>query len=198
LYEPPTLCEPLRRPARAERSAVPTSDKVEPLTHANSCWYWHSPRELLRAILMLDDTPHSIALGTAVGMFIGITPTPGLQMLLVILLAIAVRRLFRFNRTAALVAVYFSNPITAVPICWVNYKVGTLFFPGDLTRAELARIIEYRGFAEWWHSLTTLFVEIGPPLILGSVIIGFVAGIATYPAMLWLLKSVRSCRPPSA
>ena len=37
----------------------------------NRLHWWTSPRTLLRYILMLDDTPHSIALGTAIGLAAG-------------------------------------------------------------------------------------------------------------------------------
>ena len=47
--------------------------------------WWSDPRKLLRHILLLDDSAHSIALGTAVGMTIGLTPTVGVQMILVML-----------------------------------------------------------------------------------------------------------------
>ena len=73
--------------------------------------WWSDPRSLLRHILMLDDTPHSIALGTAIGMFIGMTPTVGIQMILVIVFAFLVKPLFTFNRIAALITVYISNPL---------------------------------------------------------------------------------------
>ena len=102
-----------------------------------------SPRELLRTILMLHDTPHSIALGTAIGMFVGLTPTVGFQMLLVVAISLLSWRYFRFNRLAALITVYVSNPLTLMPIYWLNYRVGTLFVPGILTKEEFACIVEY-------------------------------------------------------
>ena len=49
--------------------------------------WWTSPRNVLRHILMLQDSAHSIALGTAIGVFLGMTPTVGIQMLLVVVLA---------------------------------------------------------------------------------------------------------------
>ena len=53
---------------------------------------------MFRAIVMLDDTPHSIALGTAIGLFIAWTPTVGIHMILVVALAL----LFRANKVAGL------------------------------------------------------------------------------------------------
>jgi uncharacterized protein (DUF2062 family) len=155
--------------------------------------WWSSPREVLRAILMLDDTRHSIAMGTAIGMFIGLTPTGGIQMALVLFLSLLIGRYVRFNRLAALLAVYVSNPLTMVPICWFEYRVGTLFIAGHWTRADFHRILQYDGgFAQWWHTIVKLFFEIGTPLVLGSLIVGALAGVLTYPLMRWLQNVVRS------
>jgi uncharacterized protein (DUF2062 family) len=158
------------------------------MAHKQSLNWWTSPRTLLRHILMLDDTPHSIALGTTVGMFIGMTPTVGIQMLLVMLFALATRRLFEFNRVAALITVYISNPVTLVPIYYFDYQVGTLFFedPG-FSREDFARILEYEGLAQWWAMIVELFVEIGLPMIAGSLVVGSVCAAITYPLMRWIL-----------
>ena len=96
------------------------------------------PREFLRTILMLDDTPHSIALGTAIGMFIGMTPTVGIQMGLVLIFAFLVRPLFSFNKVAAVLTVYISNPFTVAPIYWGCYKLGTVFVEGNVTYEDFA------------------------------------------------------------
>jgi uncharacterized protein (DUF2062 family) len=154
--------------------------------------WWSSPRELLRSILMLDDTRHSIALGTAIGMFVALTPTGGVQMLLVLALSLTVGRFFRFNRLAALITVYVSNPLTMVPICWFEYRVGTLFKGGNWTRHDFQRILQYDGFDAWYQTIVKLFVEIGTPLILGSLIVAATSAALTYPLMLALQNAVRS------
>lgn len=150
-------------------------------------WY-SSPRQLLRTILMQDDTAHSIALGTTVGMFIGMTPTVGAQMILVMLFAYAVNPFLRFNRTAALVTVYISNPLTVVPLYWFCYRIGTMFVGGSLKREEFSHILEYNNFQEWWGTVTDLFVHVGKPLFLGSLLVATVCALVTYPAMHWLIR----------
>jgi uncharacterized protein (DUF2062 family) len=152
-------------------------------------WY-SSPRQLLRTILMQDDTAHSIALGTTVGMFIGMTPTVGVQMILVMLFAYVVSPFLRFNRAAALVTVYISNPLTVVPLYWFCYKVGTLFVSvgGLLTPEDFSRILQYNNFQEWSETVVALFVHVGKPLILGSLLVASVCALVTYPMMHWLLR----------
>ncbi len=151
-------------------------------------WLWRAPRTLLLQILALNDTDHSKALGVTVGMFIGMTPTVGIQMILVMLTAVLTSRLFYFNRASALLTVYISNPLTMLPIYWLDYQVGTWFVPGNVTRDAFAKILEYHGFAEWWQTILGLFVTIGTPLILGSLVVATACSVVTYPLMRWLLS----------
>lgn len=161
-------------------------------------WLWRTPRMLLRQILALDDTNHSKALGVAIGMFVGMTPTVGIQMILVLVFAGLTSKLFQFNRVAALLTVYISNPVTMLPIYWLDYKVGTWFIYGDATREQFAKILEYDGFAEWWETIFGLFVTIGAPLIVGSLVVASVCGIVTYPVMRWLLSWLPPMNSPPA
>lgn len=159
---------------------------------------WYSPRYLLRAILMLDGSPHSIALGTAIGMFIALTPTVGIQMLIVIGFAFLVRPLFRFNKMAALMTVYISNPLTVVPLYWFNYKVGTIFLEGTVSHERFQSLVQGEAtstWGEWWASLFTrtwtLMMEVGGPLIAGSLVVSTIAGLATYLVMNRVMEQVR-------
>jgi uncharacterized protein (DUF2062 family) len=54
-----------------------------------------------RKLFVIKDTPHAIASGAAIGVFLGFTPLFGLKTLLALLLA----ALFRVNKIAAVVAV---------------------------------------------------------------------------------------------
>ena len=80
-------------------------------------------RQMYRKLLQLDDTPHSIALGAALGMFITFTPTVGIQVLIVLILSMVVR----FNRFAAIVLIYLSNPVTIIPIYYADYVIACSF-----------------------------------------------------------------------
>ena len=154
------------------------------MASSKSIPWWNSPRSLLRAILSLEDSPHSIAKGTAIGMFLGLTPTVGIQMILVMLVSLFVR----FNRKAALITVYISNPFTMIPMYWANYKVGTLFFEDTVTRQDFERLLTYHGFNEWLSAIHAIFVDVGMPLLFGSAVVATTGGILTYPLMRWLLR----------
>ncbi len=154
--------------------------------------FWRHPRKRIKQILSLNDTPHAKALGMAVGVFIAMTPTVGLQIVIVLTFALLTQKFFYFNKPAALLMVYISNPLTILPIYWADYKIGTLFFEGNLTREMLADVLKYEGFEQWWQALVTLFVEIGRPMLVGSLFLGLVTGLLTYVITRWWLTTDQS------
>ncbi|QDT37474.1 DUF2062 domain-containing protein [Stratiformator vulcanicus] len=153
---------------------------------------WANPRTIVRYLLSLDDTPHRVALGFAVGIFVGLTPTVGVQMILVGMIWYLCRRPFDFNCRAGIVSCYISNPITTIPIYWFSYCVGWYFTGGDLTRDEFAKAFQYSGFSEWWATVWKLFIEIGWPLVIGSLIVATIGAVIAYPAIYYLLIGFRA------
>lgn len=147
-----------------------------------------TPRVLLRSILMLDDTPHSIALGTAIGMFVGMTPTVGIQMLIVLSVGFLVRPFFSFNRIAAVLTVYVTNPFTIIPIYWFNYQVGTLFVPSNVTYEDFVAVVQFDRRGDWFGRAMSLISELGSPLLIGCLVVATVCSLLTYPSMRWLIR----------
>ena len=165
-------------------------------------WQYH-PQALLRYVLSLDDTPHHIALGTAIGVFVGLTPTPGIQMLLVLGIYYAFRSALRFSLPAGLAAVYVSNPITALPIAWASYVIGRVFVGGELTKAELAALLGGEVVEGWWRNLLSMLTELGLAYLIGSLILALICGCLTYPAirslvLLFRAEPPRKQNPPPA
>ena len=64
---------------------------------------------------------HEIALGMAVGIFIGFLPFLGFQVLIGILAIF----LFRINKITTLLGVFVTNPVTITPIFAFNYYINT-------------------------------------------------------------------------
>lgn len=149
--------------------------------------WWLDPRLWLRAILREQDTPHSIALGTAIGIFVGFTPTVGIQVIIVLTIALLTSPFFRFSRLAAVLAVQISNPLTMVPIYWANYKLGTIFTKRHLNYDEFAGLFQYDTFSAWMQTLKDIMFTAGTPLLIGSLIVSTCLALATYPLMLRLI-----------
>jgi len=157
---------------------------------SDSRW-WTSPRRLIRRLLSLDDSPHAIALGTAIGMFVGMTPTVGIQMILVVAIAAVTRHLFHFNRAAGLITVYISNPITILPLYAAFYYVGTLLVDAPLTPAEFQEQFENALDRGWLDPLRFIFSEVAWPMIAGSLLIATATALPTYPIVRRLVVTKR-------
>lgn len=149
-----------------------------------------NPRRILRNILSLDDSPHAIALGVAIGMFFGLTPTVGVQTLFILATVALTRRLFYFNAAAAMAATYVSNPITMLPLYYFWYRLGAIFTGGKATSEQLEAIFKFDGFAGWWEAMCTIGAEVGVPMFVGALITAPIGAAIAYPvcyaALLWV------------
>ena len=130
-------------------------------------------RKWIRDLAGLDDTPHKIALGFALGIFIGFVPVMGIQMAVVLPFAL----IFRGNKAAAISGVWITNPLTVIPIYYINYMVGLWVTPyGHMTWADFS--------AKFSNIDTTTFLKLGSdllvPLFVGGTALGVVLGIPTY------------------
>ncbi len=89
---------------------------------ARGSWHKWLIRKFFPAHLLkrLRASPHEVALGCAVGVFVSITPLLGAQMLIATLLA----GLLRASVPAAVLGTFFGNPVSW-PIIWTStYAMG--------------------------------------------------------------------------
>ncbi|MFC1676730.1 DUF2062 domain-containing protein [Planctomycetota bacterium] len=150
-------------------------------------------------ILHIDDSAHRIAMGVAIGLFVGWTPLIGLHTLIVLPLALLVRA----NKFVAIAFVWVTNVFTAVPIYYFNYLVGRILLGslrGEqlLTRREVAGL--FRKFLsfdnivasfcrdDFLRRLWTLLVNIRTELWVGSLIIGSAVSVTAYFVFYRLIK----------
>ena len=144
--------------------------------------------DLVQRILKINDTPQAIALGASVGMFIGMTPTVGLQMLLMII----VGTIIRANRLAGVAMVYISNPFTVLPIYWLDYWVGSLLLGFDYMTYEKFEqtcntfMVELNTVGLWTATIHSVknHSDIAWSLSLGGLILGVICAIPIYPLTL--------------
>ncbi|MBN2343070.1 MAG: DUF2062 domain-containing protein [Deltaproteobacteria bacterium] len=134
-------------------------------------------------ILRDKDSPHKIALGMALGIFIGFLPIMGIQMAVVTLFALPLRG----NLKAALAGVWISNPITFIPLYWLNYQFGTLFFShrrvsweefgGEMVKASNW---DWGAVKASIYSLLNMGADVFIPLWVGSAILALIFGVIAY------------------
>lgn len=157
------------------------------------------PLPILKRLLQLDGTPESIALGTAIGLFVAMTPTVGIQMIIILLVSMVIPA----NRLAGLIMVYVSNPLTLIPIYWLDYWVGLKclaqegksFAQFKLYWIELTEQATENA-AGWYEVSLELLRSIGNdvlgPLFVGGSVVGLLFAWPCYPVMLRLVRAYRS------
>jgi len=131
----------------------------------------------------LRGLPEEIAKGVALGIFIGMTPTFGLQMAIALFFAY----LLRENRLAAILGVWVTNPVTAPFIYAIEYEMGRILL--GLPRAHLPMEFTVKAYTELgWNVLT--------PLWLGGTLAGLILGSLSYFLTLRLVPIVKNWRVP--
>ena len=138
---------------------------------------------MLVRFVRLRGLPEEIAKGIALGIFIGMTPTFGLQMVLAIFFAY----LLRENRLAAIIGVWVTNPVTAPVIYAIEYEVGRILL--KMPRANLPSEFSFGAFRD-------LGYDILAPLWLGGVVAGVLCGSLAYFVTLRLVPFVKELRIP--
>jgi uncharacterized protein (DUF2062 family) len=118
----------------------------------------------------------SVAGGFAVGLFAGMIPGP-LQMLTAAILAM----LLRVNLPVAVLATWFTNPVTIVPLYILAYKLGVLFMGSDGTAApELTFELTNKGFTDWLPALLAWLATLGKPFVVGLLLLAVLLAAAGY------------------
>ncbi len=109
---------------------------------------------------------HSVSGAMFVGLLIAFLPTPG-QMPLAALLALACR----VNLPISVALVWVTNPLTMPVLFYATYEIGRWLLGAPPIHVSLDIS---------WEWLTTEFIALWKPLLLGSVITGIVSGALGY------------------
>ena len=124
-------------------------------------------KSLYLKIKSLKGDPHYVAMGMAVGVFVAVTPTIPFHTVIALILAFALKA----SKPAAVIGVWFSNPITIPPLYYGSYKVGMLLLdrnfipdPGVQSLQEMLK-----------HGLDITFA-----MILGGALLGILPAIGAY------------------
>lgn len=155
------------------------------------------PRTVLRRLLALNDSAHAIALGVAVGVFVGLTPTVGVQTILILGLVLATRRFVYFNATAAMASTYISNPVTMVPMYYGWYRIGAWFSTGSLSAEEFEAMLQFQGLSGWWEAMCALGSQVALPMFVGALLTAPIGVAIAYPVTYFLVKWIRDQKPSS-
>ncbi|MGL4722819.1 MAG: DUF2062 domain-containing protein [Desulfovibrionaceae bacterium] len=134
-------------------------------------------------IIRIRAEPREIALGLALGVFIGSLPIIPFQTIAVVILAI----LFKASKIAGFLGTFVTNPVTMLPFYLLLWYVGSFFIPHavgeNINMSDL--------------SLENLIAQ-GPniflAMMLGGIIVGLPAGIVTFFTIKPLLEKYKKRR----
>jgi uncharacterized protein (DUF2062 family) len=141
-------------------------------------------KSLAAKLVTLRDTPHAIAGGVAIGVFIGFTPLFGIKTLL----SLAIAYLLRCNPIAAVIAVSLHDVVTPL---WpfllrLEYDIGfwLLSNPHHFPPKMEMHHIHVGEMLKW-----TTFFHVGFPLLLGSLFLAAPSALIFYFVLLAILKA---------
>ncbi|MCD6499556.1 MAG: DUF2062 domain-containing protein [Deltaproteobacteria bacterium] len=135
-------------------------------------------------LLEHQGSPHAVALGFAIGVFVAFTPTVGFQMVI----GATIAHFLKANRVIAAALAWITNPITVAPIYYFNYRVGLFFVGGDVGQGKefidsITHISIWRfdSFMSTMSDMLHHFAGIAGVLWLGSMIVGAIGAAISYP-----------------
>jgi len=140
-------------------------------------------------LMAIADTPHSIAFGSAIGIFFGFTPLYPLKTLLSILLA----WVLRCNKIAAAVAVTLHDVlILAMPaIYFGEYKLGCWMLRRSTPHHIRFGPFALRDYLHWHVVSRVVWPTLGPAFV-GSLFLALPSAIATYVLVRLLVRRARA------
>lgn len=89
--------------------------------------------------IRLKGNPHSLALGAAIGVFVGITPTIPLHTIVIFILCLFTRSSFIAGLITSWVV---CNPLTYIPQYYLSLKIGNLVTPYELTWEQVHSVLD--------------------------------------------------------
>ncbi|MCB1520262.1 MAG: DUF2062 domain-containing protein [Hyphomicrobiaceae bacterium] len=173
-------------------------------------WLWprrswaRSLRYVRLRIVRQRTSPHAIALGCAVGVFVSCTPLIGGQMVLAAILGL----MLRASVPAAMLATFFGNPISW-PVIWAaTYAAGARMIgsgdPGGV--ADITAISDHVGLLwqavlgqspEMLAAAGALAWPFMKPMLAGSLPVGLLVGALIYYMMRATARAAQARRRPA-
>jgi uncharacterized protein (DUF2062 family) len=130
----------------------------------------------------------SVAGGVAAGAFAGLIPGP-VQMISAAILAV----LFRVNLPVAVATTWYTNPITAVPIYYLAYRIGVLVTgKGAASLPPLSFDWQSGGVLDYVPAFIQWLGSLGEPFLVGTLVLASLLSFCGYflVRILWRMHVV--------
>ena len=132
-------------------------------------------KEKVTSLLNAETSAQNQAMGFALGTFISLLPTPGVNMALALLLA----SWFRLHKATVLLSLAIWNVFVTAPFFALSYRLGNWLFPAPATASVTAQ----------WQAQVISFVQ---GFLVGNLIIAGLVTAVSYTIVLgiiWLLRN---------
>jgi uncharacterized protein (DUF2062 family) len=146
-------------------------------------------------LIRLRGHPHEVALGMALGIFIGMTPIIPFHMVTAVALAL----FFKANKITAAGGTWICNPVTVYPIYKYCYKIGTFILGFDHHMKLLLPVAKAIDRGEFFEAFTTILSGGGMAVaafFLGGVMLGVIFAVPSYFLFYYFIKGFVSWRGP--
>ncbi|MBL7180055.1 MAG: DUF2062 domain-containing protein [Pseudomonadota bacterium] len=136
-------------------------------------------RQFMERAKKLQGDPHYVAMGMAIGVFVSITPTIPFHTVIAVVLAFVLRG----SKPAAVIGVWFSNPVTIPVFYLASYKAGMFL---------LGKSVPFDAKYESISELLKLGLDVTAAMIAGGAVLGILPGVAAYFITRKIIAKIRS------
>jgi uncharacterized protein (DUF2062 family) len=136
-------------------------------------------------LVLINDSPHKIALGFGLGILTGIIP--GIGPIAALFLAF----LLRANRFSALLGSLLTNTWLTVVFFLLSIKVGSAIMKVSWQDVYIESAVLLKNF-QWQNLLSESFFKVVLPLAVGYLVISLVLALAVYLVALIIVKRVKN------
>ena len=149
----------------------------------------------LLKLLRLRGTPQSIALGAAIGVFIGITPTIPLHTVAILALTLFTRSSFL---AGFITSILVCNPLTYIPQYFLSLKIGNLVTPFHLNWERVKEVLDVvlsnGSFEARVKPLLSIGFEAITVMLVGGILLALPFAVGSYYLIYFLIVSFRKKR----
>ncbi len=136
--------------------------------------------DLYKRIKSLQGDPHYVATGMAAGIFISVTPTMPFHTILAILFAF----LLKGSKPAAVLGVWFCNPVTVGPLYLGSYHLGMFLLGRDVVINDLQNIALPEIMAKG--------ADVAIAMVVGGALLGIGPAIGAYFLTFHIFRKIRA------
>jgi uncharacterized protein (DUF2062 family) len=135
-------------------------------------------------LFRINDSPQKIALGFALGVFLGVLPGTGP------IASLFLAMLFRVNRASALLGCLLTNTWISIVAFLLSIKVGSVIMRLDWHSVHASYLQFIKDF-HWVNLLKLSALKVVLPVIIGYFVVSFVFAALSYLAVIIVVTKMK-------